>query len=410
MVAVIAVPGFIESINDDVEQLMFKFGNCRPRAYSMKQKGLERLEILKQLHQETGLPVRYVYTAYDTIKALPPHVTFGGLKLQRLRETGRITREEYHVRRNSMLACRGDRSCKGNHCLRIEDNSSRLRINIGMHQWTHVPLLIPEKYRERYAPLLDGSKPYTIILRRRLDKRGYDAKIIIPIEVPTAPEPERVMPLDINSGHVDFAIVDKQTQAPRVFGKINCSALLDAGRGKKQLLTHKLVNKVGNIAKHYRAEVIAGKLKTLHCKGHRRTNRKAQGMNQYRMREILRYKLPLRGIRYRDMSEGYTTQVGRKLSRPLGLDAHKASAYAFAIKVIDYASFTFLRSVRADDEDGIQSAWLNEGSELTALRQATRLMYNEASTTDAEATPKFLGKGGGLMCEPFQTHILQVKV
>jgi IS605 OrfB family transposase len=408
LAAVITVPGFVEGINDDVEQLMRKFGNCRRRAYSMKQKGIDRLEILKQLHQETGLPTRYVYTAYDTIKALPPHVTFGGLKLQRLRETGQISREEYYARRNGMLACRGDRSCKGNHCLRIEGNM--LRINTGTYQWTSMSLSIPEKYQERYGAFLDGSKPYTVILRRRPDKRGYDAKIIIPTEPLVTPEPKRMMALDINSGHVDFAVAEKATLKPLVFGKVNCSELVNAGHGKKEILTHKLVNKVGNIAKHYGAEVIAGKLRTLYCKGHRRTNRKVQGMNQYRMRQILRYKLPLRGIRYRDMSEAYTTQVGRRLSRPLGVDVHKAAAYAFSVKVIDYPSFTFLHNVHANEEDGILSMRLNEGSEPTAPHQATGLVCNDLHAGACEeATPNFLGKGG-LEPNQFQTHILQVKV
>jgi len=57
-VAVVAVPGFVEGINDNVEQLMRKFGNCRRRAYAMKEKGVERLSILKLLHRETGLPTR----------------------------------------------------------------------------------------------------------------------------------------------------------------------------------------------------------------------------------------------------------------------------------------------------------------------------------------------------------------
>jgi IS605 OrfB family transposase len=410
-VAVVAVPGFVEGINGDVEQLMRKFGNCRRRAYVMNQKGEDRLEILKQLHRETGLPVRYVYTAYDTIKALPSHVTFGGLKLQRLRETGQISREEYHARRNSMLACRGDRSREGNLCLRIEDNSSRLRICIGPHQWIHVPLFIPEKYRKRYQALLDGSKPYTTILRRRLDRHGYDTKIIIPIESLATPlEPKRVMALDINSGHVDFAVAEKTSLKPVVFGKVNCSELVNAGHGKKEILTQKLVNKVGNIAKHYGAEVVAGKLRTLHCKGRRRMNRKTQGMNQFRMRQVLRYKLPLRGIRYRDMSEAYTTQVGRSLSRPLGVDMHKAAAYAFSVKVIDYPSFTFLRSVHANEDDGSLSMRLNGGSELTAPRQATHLTCNDShARTCEEATPNLLGKGG-LKPNQFQTHILQVRV
>ena len=410
MTVVIAVSGFVEGINDDVEQLVHRFGNCRRRAYSMKQKGVDRLEILKQLHQETGLPTRYVYTAYDTIKALPSHVTFGGLKLQRLRETGQISKEEYHARRNGMLACRGDRSRKGNHCLRIEGNM--LRINTGTRQWTSMPLFIPEKYRERYRSILDGSKPYTIILRRRLDGRGYDAKIIIPVEPPTTPEPKRVMALDINSGHVDFAVAEKGNLKPVTFGKVNCSEMVNVGRGKKEILTQKLASKVANVAKHYDAEVVAGRLSTLYCKGHGRTNRKVQGMNQFRMRQIMTYKLPLKGVKYSERSEAYTSKVGAKLAKPLGFDTHKASAYALSVKVIDYASFTFLRSVRADEEDGILSAWLSRGSELTAPHQANRngLMCNDSHARACEeATPNLLGKGG-LASGQFQTHILQAKV
>jgi hypothetical protein len=52
----ITVPGYVEGISDDVEQLIRRFGNCRRRAYMMKQKGIDRLEILRQLHRETGLP------------------------------------------------------------------------------------------------------------------------------------------------------------------------------------------------------------------------------------------------------------------------------------------------------------------------------------------------------------------
>jgi IS605 OrfB family transposase len=275
-----------------------------------------------------------------------------------------------------------------------------------------MPLFIPEKYRERYRALLDGSKPYTIILRRRHDRCGYDAKIIIPIEPPATPEAKRVMPLDINSGHVDFAVVEKTDLKPVTFGKVNCSELVNAGHGKKEILTHKLVRKVGNIAKHYGAEVVAGRLTTLYATGHRKANRKVQEMNQFRMRQIMTYKLPLNGVRYSGRSEAYTSKVGGTLSKPLGLDAHKASAYAFAIKVIDYVSFTFLRSVHADEGDGILSMRLNGGSELTAPHQANRngLMCNDSHARACEeATPNFLGKGG-LASNQFQTHILQVRV
>jgi hypothetical protein len=90
------IPAFVNGQNEAIDQLMFKFGNARRRAYSMKRKGIDRLEILKQLYREIGIPARYIYTAYDTIKVLTPHVTFGGKKLQELREKGKISREEFH--------------------------------------------------------------------------------------------------------------------------------------------------------------------------------------------------------------------------------------------------------------------------------------------------------------------------
>jgi len=402
----LTIPAYVRGLHPEVEQLMHKFGNCRRRAYNMKRKNMDRLSIIRQLREEVGIPARYVSAAYDTVKALPSHVTFGGLELQRLRETGKITREEYHRHRNRLLVCRGEASQKGNLCLRIEE-SGKLRVTVAEKQWVSLPFFISEKYRLRLAE----APYYTVALKRRDDCSGYDVRITIPIEEPaTVNEPKRVMALDINSGHVDFAVVEKENLKPVAFGKLNCSTILDARKAEKRRRIHLLVNKVRNVAKHYGAEVVAGKLKTLHSKSRSRANRKTQGMNQYTMRQIMAYKLPMNGVRYGERSEAYTSKIGRKLSKPLGLDVHKAAAYAFSVKVIDYPSFTFLRSVRADDEDGIQSVWLNGGSEPTVLHQTlTGLVHNEAGLLPAEATPQHkVGAEDITMSLP--THILQVKV
>ena len=397
------IPAFINSKHEAIDQLMFKFGNARRRAYSMKRKGIDRLEILKQLHQEIGIPARYIYTAYDTIKVLPPHVTFGGKKLQELREEGKISREEFHRRRNNILACRGDKNQKGNHCLRIEGD--KLRVNTGDRQWIRVSVFIPKKYQK----FLRESEAYMVLLKRRVDGRGYNVKITVDREEPQFHEPKRKIAVDINSGHVDFAVVNKADLKPIVFGKVNCPELVYAKKGKKRTQLHILVNKLGNIAKHYDAEFYAGKLKTLHSKGRKKTNRKTYGMNQYAMRQIMSYKLPLKGIRYNEWSEAYTTKVGRILSKPLGLDVHKASAYAFGIKVTDYDLFTFLRSACTYEGGGSLSARLNGRSGLTVLHQALSLMHDELHSNECgEATSQLkVGTGGA---EPLQCNILQVKV
>jgi len=251
-----------------------------------------------------------------------------------------------------------------------------------------------------------------------MDMRGYDARITIDIAQPEVKPANRVMALDINSGHVDFAVADKATLQPLVLGKVNCHELLDANKGKKRILLHRLVNKVGRIAKHYDAEIVAGKLRSNYTNHRHRFNRRIQGMNQYAMRRTMAYKLPLKGCVFTELSENSTTKLGRRLSKPIGLDVHKAAAYAFALKATDYPLFqsllrdvTFLHEFCAYEEDGIPNMRQVGGSEHTVPHQAlTRLMCNELGVPllPSEATPNH--GTGGLASNQFQTHILQVKV
>ncbi len=416
----IALPGFIEGLHPEVEKLMFAYGRCTHRAYSMKwkatRKGLEpdRLAVIRQFTADERIPARYVVTAYDRVDTLPAHVTFGGKALQKLIMNGKITREKYRLRRNSILACRGEKAMNGNLCLRVEGD--KLRVTIGEKRWIWLPLQIPEKYLKRYGVYLDGSKPYTVLLKRRLDMRGYYVRIVINVEEPTATEPKRLIALDINSGHVDFAVAQKATLKPVAFGKVNCHQLLDASKGRKQILTHRLVNKVRNIARHYDAEVVVGKLHAAYTNNGHRFNRRVQGMNQYALRQTMRYKLPNAGIGFQECSEAHTSVVGQKLKTPLGVDVHKASAYAFAIKTLDYPRFqsflnglTVLHEFCAYEGDGIPSAGRVGGSPLTVAHQSlTRLMCNELGLLPSEATPN-QGKGGVGRFD-LQSSILQVKV
>jgi IS605 OrfB family transposase len=407
----LAIPGYVLSgLHPEVERLIFRFENAGRRAYTMKQKAVDRLTILRQLNREVGIPARYVSTAYDMIKALPAHVTFGGKKAQRLRQQGKLSAEEYRLRRNRILACRGEAAQKGNLCLRIKDG--KLRGNLGPNQWIHLPIFIPRKYQR----MVDSAESYTVIMKRRFDKRGYDVKIVIDATQPVRTEPKRLMALDINSGHVDFAVADKATLKPVAFGKFDCHQFLDARKGRKQILTHKLVNKVRNIAKHYGAEVVVGKLHTGYTNSGHHFNRRVQGMNQYAIREIMRYKLPNAGIDFQERSEAHTSVVGQKLKAPLGVDVHKASAYAFAIKAVDYGRFqslrnglTVLHEFCADEGDGIPSIGRVGGSPLTVAHQSlTRLMCSELGLLPSEATPN-QGKGG-IAYGGLQSNILQIKV
>ena len=149
----VTIPGYIceisEEDREELEKLMFKFGKARRRAYSLKQKKYTKSEIVKILQDEIGLNARYISSAYDSIKSLPPHVTFGGLKNQRLREKGKISKEEYHRRRNSIVISRGEKSKNGNLNMRLNLERMELRINTGEdRKWIYPKIYIPKKYLE----------------------------------------------------------------------------------------------------------------------------------------------------------------------------------------------------------------------------------------------------------------------
>jgi len=147
----IAISGWICEILDEdreeLEKLMFRFGKAtRRRTYSLKWKGVWKADIERILQKETGLNSRYVKDVYHSIKDLPPHVMFGGKRNQTLRMKGKISREEYRKRRNSILMSRGDKSKKGNLNTRLDLNTMKLRINCCNGRYIYPKVYIPEKY------------------------------------------------------------------------------------------------------------------------------------------------------------------------------------------------------------------------------------------------------------------------
>ncbi len=265
--AVITLPGFITSLPDTqaLDDLMRRFGNARRRAFSMKCKDLKTCSIETILQQEIGLNSRYIKDAYYSIKHLPYNTTFGGLKNQRLREQGKITKEEYNKRRNAFLLSRGDRSKQGNLNLRLDLSTMQLRINTCCNdkdnKWMFAKVFIPHKYLDTYDKYLDGSHPYTVQIKRRDFDMVYDLRISIKLPC-VIRETSRVMTLGINAGHTDFAVMNKNDGRVVAIGKFNHHETQHTRQGKRDHLLNKLVEKIGNMARHYEAEVVVGHLNT----------------------------------------------------------------------------------------------------------------------------------------------------
>ncbi len=388
----LSIPARLYPDDEEKEQLdilMHKFGNCRRRAYSMLKKGISRREIEKKLQEEIGINSRYVKDAYLSVKDLPPHVTFGGKKNRTLFEDGKITREEWHRRRNSVILSRGNKTKTGNLNTRIEGDTLRIKVlNDYEAKWIYPKFYIPQKYFDMYSRLLDGKTPYTILLNRK--GNDYFVKVVIEPEQPVINEPKRVMALDINAGHIDFAIMDRNKNLSAV-GKIDTNEIESASTNKATNLLHKTVNKIGNIARHYDAEVVAGNLNTGKFKSNKKANRKVHRIPQFKLCNMMGYKLPMKGTIFKVRSEAYTTQLGQAVSQMIGLDVHKSSSICFALKQVDYNLFReLLQGVSKNEGNGIPMGRLTEGSGLTALHQRN-LVHNEVKDRGYPTIPDSWG-------------------
>ena len=381
----VTIPGYIceisEEDREELEKLLFKFGKARRRAYSLRRNGYTKSEIEKILHEEICLNSRYIKDAYHSVKDLPPHVTFGGLKNQRLREKGKISKEEFHRRRNSIVISRGEKSKKGNLNIRLTERME-LRINTGEdRKWIYPKVYIPKKYLEKYGHLLDGSAPYTVLIKRRNDG-GYDVRITVEVQTEVK-EGKRVMALDVNAGHIDFAVVEKEEPEVIATGRIEVHETQYVRRGKREYQIHQAIDKIGNIAKHYGADIVVGKLNTGSFKSdNRKANREVKNMPQHKFRQSLK-KLERRGIKVEEKSEKNTSKVGEKISTLVGLDIHKCAAIAFAVKSISRNLFkkliTLLSVVSPDEGDGSQRGRRKRGKRADRPRPGLRMMRFWAS-------------------------------
>ena len=375
----ITIPAGIElSVGEEekaLENLFFAFGKARRLCYSLRQKyelkgEMSRSEIIRKVQELTGLNSRYVKDAYATIENLPLHVTFGGLNNQRLREKGKITREEYKKRRNSIIYARGDKSRKGNLNMRIVEIADKkyLRVNIGDRKWLFLKLFIPDKYMKKYAQYLDGSHPYSVLIKRKDNDEGYDVRITIRVEC-ALNEGSRLIALDMNKSHIDFCVMDKHLKNVIAIGKINTSELQNTRSDKREHQIKKVANKVKNLAKHFNADVFIGKLRTSKFKSHRKANRIVHQMPHLKLRKWIKHICVKNGVICEERSEANTTKVGRILSHIFGLDVHKCAAIAFALKLSDFPLFNLLSGVTSNEGDGSPRGRRKRGSSLTGTAQ-----------------------------------------
>ena len=115
--------------------------------------------------------------------------------------------------------------------------------------------------------------------------------------------------------------------------------------------------------------IFIGKLRTSNFKSHRKANRIVHQMPQLKLRKWIKHICVKNDVRCEERSEANTTKVGRILSHILGLDVHKCSAIAFALKLLDFPLFKLLSVVSSYEGDGSLRGRQKRRSSLTGTVQ-----------------------------------------
>jgi IS605 OrfB family transposase len=172
--------------------------------------------------------------------------------------------------------------------------------------------------------------------------------------------------------------MNKNDESVVAIGKFNHHETQYTRRGKRDHLLKKLVEKIGNLARHYEAEVVVGHLNTGRFKSwNKKATRKVRQLPQYKFRQLLK-RLELQGIKVSERSEAYTSKLGDVISQLIGYDIHKCAAIMFALKVINYDLFkqlkTFLFGVPSYEAYGRRRRRRRRESGLTALIQYRKFL------------------------------------
>ena len=252
-----------------------------------------------------------------------------------------------------------------------------LRVNIGDRKWLLLKLFIPDKYMKKYAKYLDGSHPYSVLIKRKDNDDKYDVRITIRAEC-ALNEGSRLIALDMNKSHIDLCVLDKKHKDVVAVGKINTSELQNTRSNKREHQIKKVAHKVKNLAKHFNADVFIGKLRTSNFKSHRKANRMVHQMPQFKLRKWIKHICMKNGVICEERSEANTTKVGRILSHILGLDVHKCAAIAFALKS-DFHVFKLLSVVSSYEGDGSLRGRRKRGSSPTGTAQRDERMKRWAA-------------------------------
>ena len=333
-VAHITITGRIIPLDNDnymeLVLLAHRFRKSLAKAIKMYAKGINRNTIVKEVTKELNLG--YADTIYKLAKLIVAgarHNNSNPLKI-------RI--------RKLFIASRGFAANKGNRNIRLLSTSG-LQVNIPWKGWVPFKVL----FGEQYVPLVKE-----LVEKALAKKLSYSAKIVfrngevylhvsIPVELylkyfsKGRANGSLVASFDLNSDRINMVIVDRQgiirDTRTEWFPEVTSHGF---PRNKAETIRLQALAKLLDYAyDHGVGIVLFEDLEMIKKRKHTRSRTANRKISRFSKRKLLEHGIIMAmkyGFKVYLVNPAYTSKLGEKLGKELGLDKHTASAYLTALK------------------------------------------------------------------------------
>jgi len=312
--------------------LAYRFRKSLIKAVKMYANEMSRDVIVKEITRELNLG--YADTVYKTAKLIVE---------------GAISNSSNPLKteiRKLFIASRGFSANKGNRNIRLS-STDELQVNIPWRGWVKYRVIFGEKY----IPLVKE-----LVKRALLKELSYSARIVfrndkihlhlsVPIELylkyfsKGSARGKLIAGFDLNSDRINMVIADNQGIIRGVkterFPEVTSHGF---SRNKANALRLRALAKLLDYAHHHGVGTVLfedlERIKKRRYTKSRKANRK---ISRFAKRKLLDHAIVMsmkHGFKVYLANPAYTTKIGEKIGRELGLDRHTASAYALILKYL----------------------------------------------------------------------------
>ena len=322
--------------------LAHRFRKSLAKAIKMYTKGLDRGTIVKEITKELNLG--YADTIYKLAKLVVEGARNNGSNPLKIRI------------KKLFIASRGFTANKGNRNIRLL-SSNKLQVNAPWKGWVQFKVLFGERYISLVNELVNNA------LSKKL---SYTAKIVfrngkpylhvsVPIELylkyfsKGKASGNLIASFDLNSDRINMVIIDKlgimRDVKTEWFPEVTSHGF---PRNKANTMRLQALAKLLNYAYNHGVGIVLfedlEKIKKRKYTKSKIANRK---IARFPKRKLLEHAVVMAlkyGFKVYLINPFYTSKVGKRIGKELGLDKHTASAYTLAIKALRPEVFKILKS------------------------------------------------------------------